>query len=59
MYEETLSVYAATLAIPKRTGVKRLLCVGEAGTLFCAPGFRVDEAGVIPSEIMPGVKSLG
>jgi uncharacterized protein len=59
IYNETLAVYPAILAGAKKAGVKRLLCVGGAGTLFCAPGLRVVDTGVIPSEIMPGVKSLG
>ena len=59
IYNETLTVYQAILAGAKKAGVKRLLCVGGAGTLFCAPGLRVVDAGVIPAEIMPGVKSLG
>jgi putative NADH-flavin reductase len=59
IYNETLSVYRAILAGAKKAGVKRLLCVGGAGTLFCAPGLRLADSGVIPAEIMPGVKSLG
>lgn len=43
----------------KQSGVKRLLCVGGAGTLFCAPGLRVVDSGVIPNNIMGGVRSLG
>lgn len=43
----------------KRSGAKRLLCVGGAGTLFCAPGLRVVDSGAIPDAIMGGVKSLG
>lgn len=33
--------------------------MGGAGTLFCAPGLRVVDSGVIPEAIMGGVKSLG
>jgi uncharacterized protein len=58
IYNDTLAVYPAILAGVKKAGVKRLLCVGGAGTLFCAPGLRVIDAGVIPAEFMPGVKSL-
>lgn len=57
--EETLSVYSAILAGVKKAGVKRFLCVGGAGTLFCAPNLRLVDAGVLPAEIMPAVKSLG
>jgi len=59
IYEDTLHNYAQILAAAKRAGVKRLLCVGGAGTLFCAPGLRVVDSGVIPEAIMGGVRSLG
>ncbi|MCI1682859.1 MAG: NAD(P)-dependent oxidoreductase [Bacteroides sp.] len=59
IYEDTLKNYPLILDAAKQAGVKRLLCVGGAGTLFCAPGLRVVDSGVIPAEIMDGVKSLG
>lgn len=59
MYEDTLKNYPLILKAAKLAGVKRLLCVGGAGTLFCAPGVRVIDSGVIPEAIMGGVKSLG
>lgn len=59
IYEETLKNYPAILEGVKRAGVKRLLIVGGAGTLFVAPGVRVVDSGAIPQEIMGGVKSLG
>lgn len=59
IYEETLKNYPAILEGVKRAGVKRLLIVGGAGTLFVAPGLRVVDSGAIPAEIMGGVKSLG
>lgn len=59
IYEETLRNYPLILEAAKRSGAKRLLCVGGAGTLFCAPGLRVVDSGVIPDAIMGGVKSLG
>lgn len=59
IYEETLKTYAAILEGVKKSGVKRLLIVGGAGTLFVAPGLRVVDSGAIPTEIMGGVKSLG
>jgi len=59
IYNQTLSVYTAILEGVKKAGVKRLLCVGGAGTLFCTPGIRVVDASVIPETIMPAVKSLG
>lgn len=59
IYEETLRNYPLILEAAKKSGVKRLLCVGGAGTLFCAPGLRVVDSGAIPDTIMGGVKSLG
>ena len=59
IYEETLKVYPQILEEVKKAGVGRLLIVGGAGTLFVAPGLRVVDSGVIPAEIMGGVKSLG
>lgn len=43
----------------RRSGVKRVLIVGGAGTLFCAPGLRVVDAGVIPDEILAAVREVG
>ena len=59
IYEETLRNYPLILEVAKQSGTKRLLCVGGAGTLFCAPGLRVVDSGAIPDAIMDGVKSLG
>lgn len=59
IYEETLKNYSAILNGVKAAGVKRLLCVGGAGTLFVAPGVRLLDAVELPEAIMPGVKSLG
>lgn len=59
IYNLTLKNYPAILQAAKKAGVKRLLIVGGAGTLFCAPGLRVVDSGAIPPEIMGGVKSLG
>lgn len=59
IYALTLQNYPRILRAAKEAGVKRLLIVGGAGTLFCAPGLRVVDSGVIPAEIMDGVKSLG
>lgn len=59
IYEEALRNYPLILKAAKRSGVRRLLCVGGAGTLFCAPGLRVVDSGAIPDAIMGGVKSLG
>lgn len=59
IYNDTLQNYPRIVEAAKASGVKRLLMVGGAGTLFCAPGLRVVDSGVIPAEIMDGVKSLG
>ncbi|MCD8179151.1 MAG: NAD(P)H-binding protein [Tannerellaceae bacterium] len=59
IYAETLDVYPKIVEAVKEAGVKRLQIVGGAGTLFVAPGVRVMDSGVIPDEIMGGVKSLG
>lgn len=59
IYSLTLRNYPRIVDAAKEAGVKRLLIVGGAGTLFCAPGLRVVDSGVIPAEIMDGVKSLG
>lgn len=59
IYDETLRNYPLILEAVRQSGVKRLLCVGGAGTLFCAPGLRVVDSGVIPDAIIGGVRSLG
>lgn len=56
---ETRTNYPRIVAAAKKAGVKRLLIVGGAGTLFVKPGLRVMDSGAIPPAIMPGVKSLG
>lgn len=59
IYNDTLQNYPRIVEAAKEAGVKRLLIVGGAGTLFCAPDLRVVDSGAIPPEIMGGVKSLG
>lgn len=51
--------YPKILAAAKKSGVKRMLIVGGAGTLFVKPGLRVVDSGAIPAEIMDGVRPLG
>ena len=51
--------YPKILLAAKQSGVRRLLIVGGAGTLFCAPNLRVVDSGAIPEEIMGGVRPLG
>lgn len=58
-YEETLENYPKIVETTKRAGVKRLLIVGGAGTLFVAPGLRLVDTGNLPAEWLPGVKSMG
>lgn len=58
-YEETLENYPKIVAATKRAGVRRLLIVGGAGTLFVAPGLRLVDTGNLPAEWLPGVKSMG
>ncbi|MGN0221651.1 MAG: NAD(P)-dependent oxidoreductase [Prevotella sp.] len=58
-YEETLENYPRIVEGTKRAGVKRLLIVGGAGTLFVAPGLRLVDTGNLPAEWLPGVKSMG
>lgn len=52
------SNYPKILEATKKSGVKRLLIVGGAGTLFVKPGVRLIDTGVIPDEIMGGVRPL-
>ena len=59
IYSLTLQNYPRIVEAAKEAGVRRLLVVGGAGTLFCAPGLRVVDSGAIPAEIMGGVRSLG
>lgn len=59
IYEETLKTYPAILEGVKKAGVKRLLIVGGAGTLFVSPGVRIVDSGAIPEKLIGGVKSLG
>lgn len=56
--EETLKGYESILAAAKKSGIKRIQIVGGAGTLYIRPGKTVIEAGLIPDNILPGVKAL-
>lgn len=57
--KDTVVNYPKIVSGAKKAGVKRLLIVGGAGTLFVAPGVRALETEGFPSEIMNGVISLG
>lgn len=58
-YEETLENYPKIVEGTKRAGVRRLLIVGGAGTLFVKPGVRLVDTGTLPDAWLPGVKSMG
>jgi len=55
---ETTMVYRAILEGVRKSGVKRLLVVGGAGSLFISPGKRLMDAGIIPESYLPAVKAL-
>lgn len=59
IYEETLENYPKIVEGTRQSGVKRLLIVGGAGTLFVAPGVRLLDTGTLPEEWLPGVRGLG
>ena len=59
IYADTLANYPKILDASKKAGVKRLLIVGGAGTLFVKPGVRLIDTGTLPDAWVPGVKSLG
>jgi len=56
--EETTKVYKAILNGVKQAGVKRLLVVGGAGSLFISPGKRIMDTGSIPESYLPAVRAL-
>jgi hypothetical protein len=56
--EETTKVYQTILNGVKQAGVKRLLVVGGAGSLFLSSGKRIMEAGLIPESYLPAVRAL-
>lgn len=58
IYEETLKNNASILDGVKKSGVKRFLMVGGAGTLFVAPGVRLMN-GDLPASLKDGIVSLG
>ena len=58
IYEQTLSVYPRIVEAVKLAGIKRLLVVGGAGSLYVGPGMRLLDSGCIPERLLPGVKAL-
>jgi hypothetical protein len=55
---ETTRVYRAILEGVRKSGTKRFLVVGGAGSLFTSHGIRLMDAGVMPEFILPAVKAL-
>lgn len=55
IYEDTLANYPKIVEAAKKAGVKRLLIVGGAGTLFVKPGVRLIDTGTLPDAWLPGV----
>jgi|SRR5664279_2794875 len=56
--KETASVYRTILEGVRKAGVKRLLVVGGAASLFISPGKRLMDTGVIPESFLPAVRAL-
>jgi len=61
LYELFLAGTRATIDGVKRSGVKRLLVVGGAGSLFVAPGVHLMDTpefgALVPPEVIPGVRA--
>lgn len=55
---ETLKTYPVIIEGVKKAGVKRLLVVGGAGSLFIKPGVRMMDSGMMPEAFLPAVRSL-
>ncbi len=55
---ETLKVHPAILEGVKKSGVKRFLVTGGAGSLFISPGLRLMDSGIIPEPYLPAVRAL-
>ena len=58
IYDDTLKGYESIIKAAKKAGVKRLLIVGGAGSLYVEPNKTLIESGEIPASILPGVKGL-
>jgi putative NADH-flavin reductase len=58
IYTDTLKIYPAILEGVKKSGVKRFLVVGGAGSLFISPGIRLMDAGIMPEPFLPAVRAL-
>jgi putative NADH-flavin reductase len=55
---ETTRVYRTILDGVKKSGVRRFLVVGGAGSLFISPGKRLMDAGLMPESFLPAVRAL-
>lgn len=55
---ETSRVYKTILAGVRKSGVKRFLIVGGAGSLFISPGKKLMDSGIIPESFLPAVRAL-
>lgn len=56
--EDTLKGYKSILAAAKKAGINRIQIVGGAGSLYVEKGKTLIDAGLIPNDILPGVKAL-
>jgi len=56
--KETTMGYKAIIEGVKKAGVKRLLVVGGAASLYVSPGKRLMDAGIIPESFQPAVRAL-
>lgn len=55
---ETTAAYKEIVKGVKDAGIKRLLIVGGAGSLYVSPEKRVMDTGIIPDSYLPAVKAL-
>ncbi len=55
---EIIRVYPAILEGVKKSGVKRFLVAGGAGSLFISKGVRLMDTEGIPDKVLPAVRSL-
>jgi putative NADH-flavin reductase len=56
--EETTAGYKSILEAVRNSGVKRLMVVGGAGSLFVSPGKRLMDTGAIPDSYLSAVRAL-
>jgi hypothetical protein len=56
--EETTAGYKSIIEAVRKSGVKRLMVVGGAGSLFASPGKRLMDTGAIPDSYLPAVRAL-